>query len=286
MVKVYKHNNKLVIYVPFDVIEGLGLKEGDEVDFFKFRGNSFIFASKADITNMIVGTQPREMIVTKPVAQSGPASSAPEISREEIGVLKKLDTLKYNMRTKANILKMLNSDEKTILKGLMKKKAVSLFAKDKSKEPLFSITKSVYDNYLMRKKVNQVVKPVDIRVEAPKFRANAEENDNVRKLEKEGFIVLQSEAEASSLSSALEASIRHGQVLGTRSFNKKFYIILRAFFDKYGGKIMKTLKDGDMKVAQVASEVGVDEDGVRAILYLLAESGDVTEKRRDLFTLA
>ncbi|MDE1850979.1 MAG: hypothetical protein KGH54_04280, partial [Candidatus Micrarchaeota archaeon] len=85
---------------------------------------------------------------------------------------------------------------------------------------------------------------------------------------------------------ALEGSIRRGQVLGTRSFNKKFYIILRTFFDRHGPKILKALKDGGMRVSQIASETGVDEDGIRAILYLLAESGDVSEKRKDFFTLA
>ncbi|MDE1828496.1 MAG: hypothetical protein KGH65_05035 [Candidatus Micrarchaeota archaeon] len=294
MVKVYKSKEKLVIYLPFDVIETLSLKENDEVDFFRFKENSFIFAKKSDITELIVGKAPKEMAAPKPIIY--PAINATgEISRDEIDVLKKLDTLKYNTRSKENVLKILDKEERILLKGLMKKKAVSLFAKESGKEPLFSITKGIYDRFLMRKNAQQVAatpKPSEVKIEAPKFRpsaasaSQADENQNVAKLEKEGFIVLQSEPEASSLSLALEGSIRRGQVLGTRSFNKKFYIILRTFFDRHGPKILKALKDGGMRVSQIASEIEVDEDGVRAILYLLAESGDVSEKRKDFFTLA
>jgi len=293
MVKVYKSKEKLVIYLPFDVIETLSLKENDEVDFFRFKDNSFIFAKKSDITELIVGKPPKEMAAPKPIIY--PAINATgEISREEIDVLKKLDTLKYNTRSKENVLKILDKEERILLKGLMKKKAVSLFAKESGKDPLFSISKNIYDRFLMRKNAQQAAtpKPSEVKMDAPRFRQSsgaanpADENQNVAKLEKEGFIVLQSEPEASSLSLALEGSIRRGQVLGTRSFNKKFYIILRTFFDKYGPKILKTLKQDDMKVSQIASEIGVDEDGIRAILYLLAESGDVSEKRKDFFTLA
>ncbi|MDE1846042.1 MAG: hypothetical protein KGH53_02070 [Candidatus Micrarchaeota archaeon] len=293
MVKVYKSKEKLVIYVPFEVSTGLSLKEGDEVDFFKYNQNAFIFAKKSDITEMIVGKRSQG---AEPQT-SEQADSAGEISAEDVSVLKKLDTLKYGMRTKENVVKMLTKEERITLKGLMKKKAVSLFAKDKSKEPLFSISKGIYDKYLMRKKAGEALQPVKNMQQvarAPESRTGYQrqdnsmgiENENVKILEKNGFIVLPYEAEASALSLALEQSIRRGMVLGTRSFNKKFYIILRSYFDRHGAKILKALKDGEMKVTQIAREVEIDEDGARAILYLLAESGDVSEKKKDVFTIA
>ncbi|MDE1870003.1 MAG: hypothetical protein KGH71_03395 [Candidatus Micrarchaeota archaeon] len=297
MAKLFKNKDKLVMYIPFEVISGMNLKEGDDVDFFRYNQNSFIFAKKSDITDMILGKKPAE---ERPSAQSIERFPAEELSSEEIAVLKKLDTLKYGMRSKENVVKMLDKEERITLKGLMKKKAVSLFAKDKSKEALFSISKGVYDKYLMRKKMGEQQSAQPARsiaapeqktsYQRPQMQSSAPaygiENENVKTLEKEGFIVLQYEAEASALSLALEQSIRRGMVLGTRSFNKKFYIIMRSYFDRHGAKILKALKDGELKVAQIAKEVGIDEDGARAILYLLAESGDVSEKKKDLFTLA
>lgn len=49
---------------------------------------------------------------------------------------------------------------------------------------------------------------------------------------------------------------------------------------------MKELRGGEKKVPEIAERVKLDENGVRAILYYMAESGDVSEKRRDLFALA
>ena len=61
--------------------------------------------------------------------------------------------------------------------------------------------------------------------------------------------------------------------------------MLRSFFDKYSGSIIKELRSSDLRATDLARKIGIDEEGVRGILYLLAESGDVSEKRKDLFTL-
>ena len=267
------------------MIQALSLKDSDDVDFFKFNSNSFLFAKKSDITELIVGKAAKDAKV-EVRTQSREAGG---LVNEEIAVLKKLDTLKYKDRTREKVEQMLNGSEKALLQGMLKKKAVTLFAKEKGSEPLYGISKSVYDQFLMRKRQGaQPPQQAQAASDQPiqRFRPAALENENVKELEQKGFIVLQSEAEASSLSLALEDSIRHGQVLGTRAFNKKFYIILRSYFERNGGKIIKELKGGDKKVWDIASGIGVEEDGVRGILYLLSESGEVSEKRRDTFTLA
>ena len=73
--------------------------------------------------------------------------------------------------------------------------------------------------------------------------------------------------------------------LGTRSFNKKFYIIMRSFFDANSANVIKSLKDGPKSVDSLVKETGLDEDAIRSMLYLLSEQGDVSEKRRDVFAL-
>ncbi|MDE1825813.1 MAG: hypothetical protein KGH61_04690 [Candidatus Micrarchaeota archaeon] len=268
------------------MIEALNLKDTDDVDFFRFNSNSFLFAKKSDITELIVGKAPKE---TKAETMVQPREAG-GLESEEISVLKKLDTLKYKDRTREKVEQMLNGSEKVLLQGMLKKKAVTLFAKEKGSEPLYGISKNVYDQFLMRKRQGAQVQQPQAQAVAtqsmPRFKPAALENESVKELEQKGFVVLQSEAEASSLSLALEDSIRHGQVLGTRAFNKKFYIILRSYFNRNGAKIIKELKGGDKKVWDIASNIDVEEDGVRGILYLLSESGEVSERRRDVFTLA
>lgn len=280
--KVYRHNNKLVIYLPFEVTEALKLTEGDEVDFFRYNVSSFLFAKKSDIVSILSRRS------------EAPAS---RFSAEEIGVLKKLDTLRYVDRTEENVKKKLSDAEMPALRSLLGKRAVDLFQSKKSGGvPVYSISKDVYDNFLMRKKPQRAGAQYDVQrlaqqpsVQHVTFQAIKESipgNENVKKLEEQGFIVLPTEAEASSLSLALEESIRQGMVLGTRAFNKKFYILLRAFFDQYSRKVVESLRSGKDKTSDIAASIGISEDAARAILYLLAENGDVSERRRDQFELA
>ncbi|MDE1855318.1 MAG: hypothetical protein KGH57_03315 [Candidatus Micrarchaeota archaeon] len=263
--KVYKtRNNKYIVYLPDDVIKQFGLKEEDEVQFLKYNDSSFLFAKKTSTADSF-----------KPL----------NLTLGEINVLKKLDTLRYADRTSANVAKLLNDQEKKTLQGLVDKRAVYL---SKAKGS-YGIVAAVYDKFLMRKKPGSVPQQPKKIVEAPPKpvppQPKIEKNENVIRLETDGYIVLPTESEASSLSLALEDSIRSGKVLGIRAFNKKFYIVLRAFFDKNSGKVIKELKEGPKKVDELVKSTSLSEDGIRAMLYLLSEQGDVSERRKDVFTL-
>ena len=146
MVKIYKYNNKLAVYLPFEVVKALKLSENDEIDFFRMNENVFIFAKKADITPLLLGNT--QLRAAAPVQQSPSA----DLSEGEISVLKKLDTLRYQQRTQDNVDKMLNTEEKSTLSQLLKKHAVSVFGPDKGGQKIYSISKGVYDRFLMRKR--------------------------------------------------------------------------------------------------------------------------------------
>jgi len=284
--KIYKSNNKLIVYLPFEVTKQLNLKGDEEVDFFKFNDKAFLFAKKEDITKLIIGSAPQANVRSAPL----PSSKRFDLSQNEISVLKKLDTLRYLERTATNVSKLLNDAEKKILQEMVNKNVVALF-KDKKEGP-YSISKDVYDRFLMRKKElirkteGAGAKPVvEKPIVIPYKKIAGIQNESIEKLEKDGFLVLPTEAEAASVSLALEESVRHGLVLGTRAFNRKFYIVLRDFFNKNSGRIIKELKDGPKGVEILAKSTGIDEDAIRAMLYLLAEQGDVSERRRDIFAL-
>ncbi len=282
--KVYKtRDNKYIVYLPFDVIRQLGLKGSEEVEFIGFSGKAFLFAKKEDIANLLMSTKSTVNAGPAPAGQQ-PAQKRVEVTQDEVKVLKKLDTLRYANRTPSNVAKLLNEGEKKTLQGLINKKVVWLFKAKGS----YSISKDVYDKFLMRKTAQptapakkEVVEEPQKMVILPVKTANA----NVDKLETDGYIVLPTEAEASSLSLSVEDSIRSGKVLGIRAFNKKFYIVLRAFFDKNSDKVIKELKSGPKKVDEMVKSTGLKEDGIRSMLYLLSEQGDVSERRKDVFTL-
>jgi hypothetical protein len=282
MVKIYKSKNgKLVLYLPNEVINGMRLKEDDEVDFFGTSDKTFVFAKKSDIGNMLMGAPKADEPIR--LRNEAPRGYAP--SAEELSVLKKIDTLRYENRTQENTYRILNESERRVLQSLIAHGAVSQF-KGKAGKDLYSIPKGIYDNFLMRKKPAARAEPYNNVT--PQVSSKDPRDENVVELEKNGFLVLQTEAEASKVSLLLEQSIRHGQVLGTRSFskNREFYIMLRSYFDRYAQSLLKKLREKSSRVQDLAKELNINEDGARAILYILAENGDVMEKKKETFTIA
>ncbi len=235
-----------------------------------------MFAKKEDVVSLLSSGQP--------------STESAKFTKEELDVLKKLDTIRYPSRTEQRVENLLNESEKKILSSLIAKKAVVLYNDEKRKEKLYSISKHVYDTFLLRKRpkekeeIDQArawgeVEPTLLRVKP------GIENENVKALESKGYVVLPTEAEAAALSMAVSESIRQGQVIGTRAFNKKYYIFIKSFFDKLGNELVKQLKSGPKKVSELASQLHQDEEAIRGTLYLLAEQGDVTENRKDVFAL-
>jgi bifunctional DNA-binding transcriptional regulator/antitoxin component of YhaV-PrlF toxin-antitoxin module len=292
LVKIYRtKSNKLIVNLPDELIKSMKLSEGQEVEFLRSDDGGYIVIKKDDSYR-----EGRDAAASaQQVARRAPLTP----SQVEIAVLKKIDTLRYQMRTVENVNKLLTQDEKAVMKSLLQKKFVNLF-NSKDGNRVYSISKDVYDNFLMRKKSTPGASPAPQlkayqQPRGPSYVQRAQqpsagytpitEIDEVATLEKEGYIVLQSESQAAAISSALEESIRKGHVLGTRAFNRKFYIVLRSFMEKNGPQLIKLIGSGTSKTADLSAKTGIDEEGIRAILYLLSESGEVSEKRKDAFTL-
>lgn len=277
------------------MINTLGIKEGDDLEFLKYGENTFILANKNDLVNMLT----KANLGSAQEMQKTSAKAELSIEPRELDVLKKLDTLRYNDRTSTKVNSMLNADEKNTLQALIKKNMVRPFKKSNEKEVKYSIQKNVYDMFLYRKR-NQTVAQGYIqkaksqqaapaaRIASPKAWEQKLTGTEAYMdlLESKGFLVLNNEADATIVSAALEDSIRQGLVVGTRAFNKKFYIGLRGFINKNASKILKLIDQKSMNVEDIAKEADLEEDGVRTILYVLSESGDVTEVRRDMFRAA
>ncbi len=306
MSKVYKLNNKLVINIPYDVAEALGVREGDDLDFFPYSGKSFLLAKKTDVAELLTrlkGGQPQQAYQRGQQFsyEAEPAGREPAIDPVELALLKKLDTIRYGERTKEKVEGMLNAEEKQTLLRLLKRKFVTLFKKANESEFKYGIEKGIYNKFLFGKRTyaNRQAAPTG-RTQpggaASRMPAGAQpwrpapaaesSNEYVKMLETKGYVVLRSEAEAASVSAALEESIRQGLVVGTRAFDKKFYIALRDFVGRNAPKLMKSIEKRSMGIEDIARENGIDEDGARAVLHILAENGDVTEVRKDVFGAA
>ena len=264
----------------------LNINEGDEVEFIDLNSNAFILSKKSDILGLIM----QDKGLAKP-AQEPQGNDSP--SAKELSVLKKIDTLRYNERTSENVSKLLNAQEKETLSQMVRKNYLKPF-KSKQGIEVYSISKNIYDNFLMRKPpARSNPKRPEQQESAPRedhieylVKSKAPEDEYIKELGRNGFIVLLSEGEASRVSMLLEQSIRTGEILGTRAFNKKFYIVLREYLNRYTPSIIKALRAESAKAEDIAKKSEMQAEGARAILYILAESGEITEKRKDLFAIA
>ncbi len=282
MPKIFKINNRLSINIPYEVIASMELKEGDEIE-IKQQDGHFIISKKDSFTKEI---QTAETTIKYPIVQ--------EPTQKELILLKKLDTLRYGARTESKIAAMLTNDEKKTLADMQKKRIVILFKKEGEKEYKYSIPKMIYDKFLMRK--NQANKEAPNQTQSkPEEISNSKETVKkwemalnpetslITSLETKGYVVFPTTAEATAASAALEESIRHGLVVGTRAFNKKFYVVTRSFLGKAAREISKAIGPKGSSVADISKETGIDEEGVRAVLYMLAEAGDMAEIKKDIF---
>ena len=288
--RVYKLNNKLVINIPYDVANVLGIKEGDDVDFFQYSGKSFLVAKKADVAELLVKLKGQG----QPQQQAYEAKDKDAVLEPvELSLLKKLDTIRYGERTKAKVEGMLSPEEKQTLQRLLKRGFVTLFRKSNESEYKYGIEKGIYDRFLFGKRnyagkqgAAARAQPAPVAVQRPVAPIQGNSNEYVSSLESKGYIVLKSEAEAASVSAAMELSIRQGLVIGTRGFDKKFYIALRDFIGRNTPKLLKIIEKRSVGIEDIAKEAEMEEDGARAVLVILSESGEVTEVRKDVFRAA
>ena len=278
-----------MVYLPSDVTSSLSLKEGDELDFFKMGDKQYLIAKKSDVLQMLTGGTTREPIPI-PQVQSKPSGRTLQVSDEELRVLKKLDTIKYNDRTAEKLKQVLNDNERKVLRELIAKEFVTPFKRVGEQKSKYGITKSVYDQFLFGKRQQQQPVPQTPVAEAQEQKPKAWEKKVVsasggylNMLETAGFLVVANQAEASAVSAELEESIRRGLVIGTRAFNKKYYIALKSFVARSAPGILKAMGDKAMRIEEISKDTGIDEDGIRAVLYMLAEQGEVTETKRDIF---
>ncbi len=102
-------------------------------------------------------------------------------------------------------------------------------------------------------------------------------------LERNGFLVVENEAEAKELSRAMEQKIKTGDVKGVRGFDKKFYIVSRDFYESNVAKVMNSQPKAEFTAAEVTGIVKTPESGAAALLQVMKEEGQLLEKRRGYY---
>lgn len=194
-----------------------------------------------------------------------------ELTDEELSLLAKLNSLKFSERTPTNVHRMLGEREKNVLKELTKRGCINIFyGKYKNVGGVYNIKNDVYER--LRTFIHKE-KHKDVARESP-----------LTSLFIKGFAIL-SEGEAKMFSEKIKKEGMVGRVIGVKSFDEKFYVVTRRYFYNACEKIKGMISSDGIGAKELAERIKEDEEGCIAVLKLLAEKGDIVEKRKNYFAL-
>ncbi len=179
------------------------------------------------------------------------------IKEAEIAVIRKLLDIKFERRVPETVESEFTEAERIILKDLGKKNLVTLFKGKKYPNGVYNINADVYS--LIKGKEEK----------AP------------QELQK-GFLTINDKNEAFRLSKKYAEEMKSGDIIGIKGFDGKFYVVTKEYFDKTRKEIEKSLH-GEMGIKQITDSTKLDFDGVTAVIRLMAENGDILEKKRGVF---
>ncbi|MCX8195240.1 MAG: hypothetical protein N3G22_04010 [Candidatus Micrarchaeota archaeon] len=214
-----------------------------------------------------------EGLLARPTAEKKREQAAPQLSEEEISLLRKLSLIKFENRTPAEVSQTLSSNEKKVLERLIERKLVEVFKGGKySQSGVYNLSDkafSIAKEYSLKKKEEE---------QQTKIPPSSPEH-----LQKFGWMVLETEAEARNFGNNFAAKVRSGEVMGQRGFDKRFYFVTKGFLESKEKEVLSAVGKSEKSTDEIARQVGIEPDGCLALLVHLCESGEVMEKKRGLF---
>lgn len=249
--RIIKRQDKSYIEIPPE------LSNYDEVEFFLLKDGYYLLT-------VPLGN------AEKPTEKQEPGKF--KMSEKEMAVLKKLLSIRFENRTPAHVSKAFSDSEREVLKILEQKNFVNLFKGRKYLDGVYNVPDSTYS--LVQKNDN-AVKPVQVQVTTTNV-------NPIAALKSQGFVIFTDKREAFALSEKLSNEMKNGEVVGVKGFDGKFYVVTRECLTTIRSKITSVLKK-DMDVQSIADATKTDIDGCTAVLRLMAESGDLIEKKKGIF---
>lgn len=208
-----------------------------------------------------------------------------QLDQAERKLLDKLLAVKFEKRTPDELDKALNIDEKRMIKSLIDRRCITVFSSKKYPNGVYNISDKAY---AMLKQRNISSPASSVLTNKPYPRPNAQDpkatyvDPFYAQLQQKGFMVLQSNVAASE---TLRGKVRAGEIIGVKSFDGRTYAVTKLYFMKLSALMTPILKKAS-KVDELAKTCEAPEEGCMAVLAIMAERGDVLEKRKNLFALA
>ncbi|MBI5223330.1 hypothetical protein HY990_02825 [Candidatus Micrarchaeota archaeon] len=270
MVRVIKQNDKCYLELPPDLISF------EELELFKLKDGFYLIS--LPLAAKTVSTVPKS--VSAPVK---PPTISTQMSDQQRAVLKKLMSIRFENRTPEQVSKSLTDEEKLILKEIERRGFVNIFKGIKYRDGVYNINDSAYSQMVQIPSGTSAVRVAtngSSSSSSPVSASSATAPEVL--LRSKGFVVIVDKNEARVVSDKLASELKSGHVVGIKGFDGKVYLVTRTYFENGRMSINKILKE-DMDVASIAVASKLDVDGASAILHLMAESGEILEKRKGIF---
>lgn len=215
-------------------------------------------------------------LLSVPLGQ-GTAPAKQDISEQEKGVLRKLLSIRFENRTPAFVGKALTQAELEMLKELEKRRLVNVFRGDKYKDGVYNINDKIYPLLASRSEGRGPAHGATTPAQSAPGPSGA-----LSALNSRGFAIIADKREALILSEQLASEIKGGSIVGIKGFDGKFYLVTKNYLTSSAAAINSVLKE-DMDVAAISLAARLEPDGCVAVLRLLAESGEIIEKKKGVF---
>ncbi len=266
-VKLIKKNGKSYAQLPDS------FNEIDEIELFQLRGNFWLLSAP-------LGAK------TPEAAAAPPAPKSP-LSSEEKSVLQKLMKIRFADRTPPSIEKTFSGGEKETVRDLIKKGLLQVFyGKKYEKTGVYSISNEVYP-LISHEESAPAAQPAPAQQGVQPSKPASTLPPSYSELNKAGWLIIPNPRDAEQFSFDLKRAGLSQNVKGVRGFDGRFYVATNKFLYSSYDKIKPVMeKKKALHLEEIAAEASMEPQAVSVIMHLLAESGEIIEKKRDLFCLA
>ncbi|MGV8176416.1 MAG: hypothetical protein ACP5NX_01290 [Candidatus Bilamarchaeaceae archaeon] len=203
-----------------------------------------------------------------------PSPSTPQISitDPEKKVVKRLLSIRFEKRTPPYVEEYLTPEEFDTLRSLELRKIVTMLKSQKYPQGVYNIEDKVY---------------AQIMQNGPQVPPAHPQNPPTqpKELLKDGFGIFESYNDAKQISNDLDKEIKSGNLVGIKGFDGRYYVGSRKFIDANSPKVLGALEK-DQNLESIVKETKLDPNGCLVLIRLLAENGDIIEKKKGMFARA
>lgn len=233
-------------------------------------------------------------------AQLSKKSQTSVLSPDEMSMLRKLLTIRFEERTVPAVAKKIGAAEKKVLDALVARRLIEVFKNSKYREGVYNISQGVYEAVSTpmsgekRKENAAQLQPQAEKTNAhsspPLAFSNSSSGtppiNSADHLARFGYMVLNSEGEAKMAMMQIQPMLKTDDVRGIRGFDKRYYVLRRSFLHQYAGLVLAQLDAGPSTADKIAAALGLASEAVSVILMIMADEGEVIEKRRGMWERA